>query len=120
MRKVTKLGEPDVLKSNFGEWTTAFLADQQNQTSRTRYRHSDIKRTLKDETGYKCVYCESKIGHNIPGDVEHMVPSSVDGQMHFLWSNLTIACTECNRRKNAYFSSEKPFLNPMSMTSTTV
>jgi hypothetical protein len=44
--------------------------------------------------------------------VEHKVPSSVDIDRHFEWNNLTIACTECNRRKNDYFDALKPFLDP--------
>ncbi len=112
MRAVTKGMEPDVLKTNFQAWTEAYLNDPQNQTKKFRYRHTEIKGALKEETASKCVYCESKIGHNTPGDVEHMTPSSVDGRLHFAWSNLTIACTECNRRKNDYFDAQKPFLNP--------
>src|SRR5262245_28698431 len=114
MRRVTKTAEPDILRLNFQEWTAAYLADRRNETKKYRYRHSDIKECLRAETADKCVYCESKVGHNTPGDVEHIMPSRVDGQMHFVWSNLTLACTECNRRKNAYFDAEKPFLNPYS------
>ena len=40
------------------------------------------------------------------------MPTSVDEAKHFEWNNLTIACTECNRRKSAYFSVLKPFLDP--------
>jgi uncharacterized protein (TIGR02646 family) len=112
MRTVTKGEEPDVLKANCQAWTTAYLGDTQNKTKKFRYRHPEIKSALREETGYKCIYCESKIGHNTPGDVEHMTPSTVDGNLHFAWSNLTIACTECNRRKNDYFDAQKPFLNP--------
>src|SRR5687767_14822167 len=100
MRKVSKHAEPDVLQTNHQEWTDAYLADPGNATKKYRYRHPEIKSALKEETADKCVYCESKIGHNTPGDVEHMTPSSVQPQHHFAWSNLTIACTECNRRKN--------------------
>ena len=70
--------------------------------------------TLKEETGFKCVYCESKIGHNTPGDIEHKIPSSKDEDQHFAWNNLTIACTECNRRKNDYYVIGNEFLDPYS------
>lgn len=112
MRRVTKVAEPDVLRDNYQVWTAAYLADRENSTKKYRYRHSDIKNALRQETADKCVYCESKVGHNTPGDVEHMTPSSIDPEEHFTWSNLTLACTECNRRKNNYFDAEKPFLNP--------
>ena len=64
------------------------------------------------KTGYKCIYCESKIGHNTPGDIEHIIPSSKNRKLHFTWENLTVACRECNRRKNDYYQKGKEFLNP--------
>ncbi|PLU25723.1 HNH endonuclease [Sinorhizobium medicae] len=112
MRRIEKKGEPEILRDNKIEWTAEYIADPNNKTKKYRYRNDQIKQTLKDETSNKCVYCESKIGHNTPGDVEHKVPSSVNRTKHFEWDNLTIACTECNRRKNAYFSAQKPFLDP--------
>lgn len=112
MRRIIKQDEPTILAENLEAWTEAYLADKSNKTKKFRYRHPDIKGALREETADKCVYCESKIGHNTPGDVEHMTPSSVEDRLHFVWSNLTIACTECNRRKNDYFDEQKPFLNP--------
>jgi hypothetical protein len=58
------------------------------------------------------VYCESRVGHNTPGDVEHKIPSSKDRTKHFYWFNLTIACTECNRRKRDYYEACDGFLDP--------
>ena len=81
-------------------------------SNKYRYRHPEIKTTLKEETGWKCVYCESKIGHNTPGDIEHKIPSSKVEHLHFTWENLTIACTECNRRKNDYYEEGEEFLDP--------
>lgn len=112
MRHISKLAEPNVLSTNKTNWLTEYKADKTNVTKKYRYRHSDIKGQLKDETGFKCIYCESKIGHNTPGDVEHIIPSSKNEDMHFEWENLTIACTECNRRKNAYYEQGEEFLNP--------
>lgn len=114
MRKLVKLEEPDILKENHSKWLDSYLKDQDNQTKRNRYRHPEIKSTLKNETGYKCVYCESKIGHNSPGDIEHKFPSSKRIELHFSWENLTIACTECNRRKNNYYKEGDEFLDPYS------
>ncbi|KSV61903.1 hypothetical protein N185_37560 [Sinorhizobium sp. GW3] len=112
MRSIVKAEEPQILLENKASWTTEYVADPKNKTKKYRYRHPDIKSALKAETSDKCVYCESKIGHNTPGDVEHKVPSSLDRTRHFEWENLTIACTECNRRKNAYYDVVKPFLDP--------
>lgn len=112
MRNLEKVEIPNVLAEYHDEWLTAFLADKKNSTKKYRYRHTEIKTTLKEETGWKCVYCESKIGHNTPGDVEHKVPSSKVEDLHFNWENLTVACTECNRRKNNYYEEGEEFLDP--------
>lgn len=112
MRNLVKTSIPSVLKDNQVKWTQEYMKDPKNDTNRFRYRHRDVKQALKAETHDKCIYCESKIGHNTPGDVEHVTPSSVDRTKHFDWLNLTIACTECNRRKSNYSDGELPFLDP--------
>lgn len=112
MRSLTKLPEPQVLAENAATWLQEFLEDRASNTKRFRYRHGQIKATLKQETADKCVYCESRIGHNTPGDIEHKIPTSHDASLHFSWLNLTIACTECNRRKNSYYERDDGFLDP--------
>ncbi|EKF9297368.1 HNH endonuclease [Vibrio cholerae] len=114
MRAINKKPKPQVLVDNEDLWLTAFKADQSNATKKYRYRDKKIKEALREETGYKCVYCESKIGHNTPGDIEHKIPSSKNIDLHFTWANLTIACTECNRRKNDYYEEGAEFLDPYS------
>lgn len=114
MRSLEKLPKPHVLELHEQGWLEDYLSDRANNTKRYRYRHSEIKQRLKEETGFKCIYCESKIGHNTPGDVEHKVPTSKDESRHFDWNNLTIACTECNRRKNDYYKVGEEFLDPYS------
>ena len=112
MRNLIKQEEPEILAINHKSWLAAYKEDKAHSTNKYRYRHTDIKAALKEETGSKCVYCESKIGHNTPGDIEHKIPSSKDEEQHFIWFNLTIACTECNRRKNDYYEIGNEFLDP--------
>lgn len=112
MRSIKKGQEPNVLSANKDTWLQAYIDDKKNGTKKYRYRHADIKEALKSETNAKCVYCESSIGQNTPGDIEHIIPSSKNENLHFTWSNLTIACTECNRRKNDYYIEGEEFLNP--------
>lgn len=112
MRSVQKLPKPQVLAQNEKQWLDEFMADRQNSTKRNRYRHSEIKATIRQETFEKCVYCESKLGHNTPGDIEHKIPSSKVPLLHFTWENLTLACTECNRRKNDFYQEFEGFLDP--------
>src|SRR5687768_6014392 len=110
MRKLEKLPIPELLAANGTQWLEEYIKDPSSATTRYRYRAREIKDALREETGWKCVYCESKIGHNTPGDVEHKVPSRKNPALHFDWYNLTVACTECNRRKNDYFEKEIGFL----------
>lgn len=114
MRRLAKGVIPSVLVEHGASWLADYLSDSESATKKFRYRHAAIKAALREETGWKCVYCESKIGHNTPGDIEHKVPSSKEKNLHFDWSNLTVACTECNRRKSDYYEKGAEFLDPYS------
>ena len=112
MRRIAKNNCPQVLVDNSTAWLDAYLNDKKNDTKKYRYRHPDIKSAIRLEASDKCIYCESKVGHNTPGDIEHIIPSSKAEDQIFAWENLTLACTECNRRKSAYYDPNLPFLNP--------
>ncbi len=106
---------PKILEANSEQWLKDYLSDVKNKTKKYRYRHPHIKETLKNETSEKCIYCESKIGHNTPGDIEHKYPVSKYPELIFTWKNLTIACTECNRRKNDFIEKDgHSFIDPYS------
>lgn len=111
MRKLKKGNKPAILESKSEQWTQDFASDPENDSIRFRYRHPDIKAALLAETHCKCVYCESKIGHNCPGDTEHIVPVSIRKERAFDWENLTIACSICNTYKGSYYDEANPFLN---------
>lgn len=112
MRNLKKLSIPTVLQENHVRWLSEYLEDKTSNTNKYRYRDKEIKKALMEETGWKCVYCESKVGHNTPGDIEHKIPSSKRDDLHFNWDNLTVACSECNRRKNDYYEESEGFLDP--------
>jgi hypothetical protein len=111
MRKLTKLEEPFELHEMKAYWQKK-VAENGSNYYKTKYRARPIKKRLKGETSNKCIYCESKIGHNTPGDVEHKIPVSIYEEGRFKWKNLTIACTECNRRKNDYYNEDTRFIDP--------
>jgi uncharacterized protein (TIGR02646 family) len=113
MRNISKLPEPQILIEKQAEWMGLLLGEQ-SETNKNRYRHEEIKTTLLSETKNKCAYCESKIGHNCPGDIEHKVPKALNPNLTFNWDNMTIACTECNRRKSQYYDPSCMFLDPNS------
>lgn len=112
MRNLTKALAPQVITDNEACWLEQLDADPTSATKKTRYRHADIKAAVRDEAHNKCIYCESKLGHVTPGDVEHYLPASVHPKLRFNWKNLGLACTECNRRKGVYCNDAVPFLSP--------
>ena len=116
MIKLTKDPEPEVLVDKGQEWTSEYLkglrSDSLTNTQRFRYRHKDIKETLRAETHDKCAYCESKISHIHPGETDHILPISRRPDLCVTWSNLTYVCSECNRRKSDYYDEEEPLVNP--------
>lgn len=111
MRNIPKNDPPEVLVGNKEAWDRA-LEQEASDTNRYRYRDPQIKQALMAETYGKCVYCESKVGHNCPGDTEHKSPQSVRPDLVFEWQNMTIACNECNRRKGSYYDPSCMFLDP--------
>lgn len=67
----------------------------------------EVKEYLLQKWGRKCAYCGAE---NRPLEVEHIRPKSKGGPDRV--SNLTLACTPCNQRKNnrpvEEFLAEKP------------
>lgn len=111
MRNIEKSPEPKILQEKKEDWKAALLSEN-SQTNQIKYRDPEIKTALLSETSNKCVYCESKIGHNCPGDIEHKIPKSLKPELTFDWDNMTIACNECNRRKGQYYDPDCMFLDP--------
>ena len=66
-----------------------------NKTKQNRYSRPEIKAELIAETKGKCAYCESKITHIYPGDIEHIIPKSIFPRLTFTWANLTLGCYWC-------------------------
>lgn len=116
MIQLSKFPIPDVLRDNEESWTEAFLiahaAGTVTNSIKYRYRDPKIKHTIIEETAGKCAYCESKIRHTYPGDIEHILPQSLFPLLIFDWANLTLACNECNRRKLNYHNPAEPLINP--------
>lgn len=117
---LTKLDEPKILKDNKQIWTDQYTqlitSDQKVPDDlKYKYRERSIKEQIVKETHNKCAYCESKISHVCPGDVEHILPKNKDARpdLYVEWTNLTLACEECNRpRKKTYYNPADPLINP--------
>jgi uncharacterized protein (TIGR02646 family) len=92
------------------------------------YGAAEVKEHLKAIQHDKCCFCESKISHVAFGDVEHFRPKKAVRQadeqperkpgyywLAYEWSNLYLACEECNRRhKRNFFPLENDDLRALS------
>jgi len=117
MIKLHKFPEPDILKTNKAEWTERYSeyinkGQPIPESLKYKYRDPQVKQIILEETHEKCVYCESKVTHVYPGDVEHIFPKSKKPEFIFEWLNLTFSCLECNRRKSDYYDQNMPLINP--------
>lgn len=117
MIPIEKGDEPAVLRENCETWTeelVEYLEADQNPPEhvRRRYAHPDVKEAVRRECRGKCIYCESKISHVAPGDIEHIKPKGNYPKETFEWENLAFVCNECNRRKSDRYDEDKPPLNP--------
>lgn len=117
MIRLTKSAKPQILIDNELTWTTEYttLVGTGATIPRTllgRYKHPDVKSQLITDNAGKCAYCESKILHISPGDVEHILPKSRRPELIFDWNNLTLVCSVCNTNKLDYYDPVNALLNP--------
>ncbi|MEW1952052.1 HNH endonuclease [Terrabacter sp. NPDC080008] len=77
-----------------------------------KWRHEQIKLTLRAETNDKCAYCESFIADVAYPHVEHIVPKSLHPELAHTWHNLTWACPRCNVSKDVAYHPTAGVLNP--------
>ncbi len=75
------------------------------------YGHRSVKDALREAQHDKCAFCESKVTHISPGDVEHYRPKAGYRQapedplaqpgyywLAYEWSNLLFCCQLCNQQ----------------------
>src|SRR5690242_14166824 len=101
MRPLVKQPKPDILARNEEEWTNEYLfaVQEGRRPLPARWRHDDIKSTLKIETSGRCAYCDSTMLAVHYGHVEHIRPRAKYPHLVVVWENLTLACERCNGEK---------------------
>ena len=117
MIKLNKKAIPQVIMDHGITWTDIWVDHVNNATEiskadKTRYKHHEIKSSILEETFEKCAYCESKVTHTYPGDIEHILPKKKRPDLFVAWKNLTLGCSICNRKKGDYYNAAKPLINP--------
>lgn len=114
MIKLKKLDEPEILKKNKDVWKEEYLKAKDSgiisETIKTKYNNEAIKKRLLEETYNKCVYCETKLSYT-SAQIEHLLPKSEFPEKIVEWTNLTIACGDCNLHKRDKVSTKTPILN---------
>lgn len=117
MIRIRKPGAPPLLLHE-GEALTSELCRLVDEGAPPRlefhaevYGAPQVKEALRRAQHGKCCFCESKVLHVSPGDVEHFRPKRAVRQaareplrrpgyywLAYRWSNLLLSCAECNRR----------------------
>jgi 5-methylcytosine-specific restriction endonuclease McrA len=108
---------PQHIRDQLDEWDRELkqllaAGDPLPETLKARYRWPPLKERIVEETCDKCAYCESKVGHVYPGDVEHLLPKQHRPELRLEFENLTLACFECNNRKRSYYDPANPLIDP--------
>jgi uncharacterized protein (TIGR02646 family) len=106
--RLTKHDEPPELTANKAAWTAAYARDPSDRS----YADPAIRDALRAETYGKCAYCESRMEHVSPSNIEHIRPKSLFPELVVDWFNLTLACTNCNTRKGTYYDAVCEIVNP--------
>lgn len=119
MIKLTKGVKPQILNDNSDIWRDDLLGyirrgEKTPSAVASRYNHADVKASLKEESKYKCMYCESKVSHVSYEHIEHIKPKAKDKypELTFDWDNLGLACPKCNMNKSDEYDPALPLLNP--------
>lgn len=117
MVELNKQPKPEILKEKGNQWTQdlmSYVHSDKNipENIGGRYRHDQIKTAVKLETSEKCAYCECKVTHQYPGDVEHIIPKSAYRRLTFIWGNLSFVCYWCNNHKRDFIDKSCKLLNP--------
>lgn len=116
MRKIEKRPKPQVLVENDTTWTAELLAAMPGTTEyrsiEKRYGHKQIREALRQETNYKCAYCESHIENVGYPQIEHIRPKHTNPNLTFEWTNLTVGCNRCNVKKSTVEPTNANYVHP--------
>ena len=113
MIKVLKSALPKELAKQLNALAKAYDTADEETRVKLRKKYSIVKAHLVRDFNGKCAYCESDLLHISAGQTDHVLPVSKKPKLLFAWSNLVLACENCNRTKNAYHNDSLPLVNPL-------
>lgn len=113
MRTLEKGPTPPILLARSAAWTASYeRARQAGQKLPSPWRHDQIRRALSEETEMRCAYCDSRLYPVTKGHIEHVLPRVARPDLVVAWTNLTLACNDCNLAKGSYHDPDLHLINP--------
>ncbi|MBN2807573.1 MAG: TIGR02646 family protein [Prolixibacteraceae bacterium] len=112
MIQITRIDKPEILISKEEKWKSTleialseFLLNKSTSKRKkldlaySKYKHKQIKDSLRRMFSDKCAYCESHISHIGFGHIEHFHPKSKFPDLCYDWDNLMLSCEICNGKE---------------------
>ena len=98
MIALTRLACPAILEEKQADWTRNYqtrLATKPGRPSTSQYGHPQVRRALEAMSHAKCFYCESRGRMTVDRHVE--LAERLD--LAFDWTNLYLACVDCQNKQ---------------------
>jgi hypothetical protein len=102
---LTRLPEPEILTQKKAKWLAVFLASKKKRPASGQYAHKTVVETLAAMSNWRCFYCEQSLKDRTP-EVDHYVDLQIDSSLAFAWTNLYLACKECNGKLRSILISQ--------------
>jgi uncharacterized protein (TIGR02646 family) len=119
MRDVERSKMPKSLRENGANWTAELLKERRKKkpdpkrvrSLTNRYKRSDVRDALARMYNGLCCYCEAEIGVVATDHIEHRKPKNRFPRNCFTWTNLHLACPNCNQAKGQRWIATHPILD---------
>lgn len=115
MIRIYRLAEPQILVLNKSGWTTNFINSNKSRPDNSKYGHRDIKIPLYSVSFNKCYYCE-RLLKDSSKEIDHFIEVSEAKDLAFEWTNLHLACDNCNGKISNRVIPVTNVLNPCTST----
>lgn len=124
MITVVKQKEPNILILNKVSWTSELLdeirvvgsfdslPEESKKIIASRYKHTEIKKSLIPIQDTKCVFCETIPNESGYVEIEHYLPKAIYPEETFSWDNLLPSCKRCNLKKLSLDTKKLPIVKP--------